>query len=208
MHNPIQNRTSRCISVLLVIVLAGCAGSPKSEYALIPEGVVFTDSIPRTGWSTIELPTGDDIYFIGQSPPAASTTAAQLNIIRQGQLFLLDSLQRFYSQIRRDTVNYPVFRDLPLEDEWFDGLTKHEPFTGALATCHYKKGKIYENYSVRRQWVARGLVQWPNHVRNKLLEERLRLAIRESTSSAERQEFQSALLEISASPVILRQEVK
>lgn len=204
----LQYSMSGTFLLILSVGFGGCAGPQAAIETQIPQGVVFTDSIPRKDWSKIELPQGNDIYFIGRSPLAASTTAAQLNIIRQGQIFLQDSLQRFYQQIRHDTLNYPVFQELTLEDTWFSDLTRQEPFTGALVSCHYKKGKIYENYSVRRQWLAIGLVQWPNHLHNSVLEARLRLAIRESTTPAERQAYQAALTDLSANPVILNIESK
>lgn len=200
----IQNRSVKVGILLLTFTMAGCVGSSVNSLDTdIPSGLVITDSIPSTGWSDLPLPKGNAIYFIGESPPSATTIAAQLNIIRQGQLFLLDSLQRFYSRVQNDSANYGVFRTLPLDLTWLDNLANHEPFTGTLVTCHYKKGKIYENYSVRRQWIAKGLVQWPQHLFNDLLEERLRLAIRESNTSADRQKYQSVLLEISAQPVML-----
>lgn len=165
----------------------------------IPEGLFWVDSIPKTNWKVIAKPAGDDIYFLSQSPISATTVSAQLSILQKGQLFLQDSLRQFYHEIQADTIQFPLFRDLPLDEDWFIRTTSVAPFMGALATCHYKKGKRYENHSVRRQWLAYGLVQWPDNVRNELLEERLKLAIIESSNPEIRQLYQTALRRISLS---------
>ena len=188
---------------LLWLFFIACSSTKPEFDESIPQGLVFTDSTPHQNWHYIAIPEGNDIYFLAQSPISATTVGAQLSIIRQGQLFLQDSLRRFYSQIQHDTINYPVFKELSLDEDWLIKLTSTTPFTGSLATCHYKKGKLYENHMVRRQWLAYGLVQWPGNLRNKLLEERLRLAIRDSQSATDRRNYQIALREVLAAPIKL-----
>lgn len=181
---------------MLVLLIFNCAGtSPEVEESL-PAGLVFVDSIPKVGWHTIVKPDGDDIYFLTQSPVSASTLAAQLSILGKGQIFLQDSLRQFYERIQADTIRFSVFRGLTLDEDWLIKITSTTPFTGGLVTCHYKKGKIYENHTVRRQWLAYGLVQWPGNVTSKFLEERLKLAIAESSRPEDRQIYQSSLRRI------------
>ena len=202
------NKLILLIQPIILMLIWSCSGTNPGTTESIPNGLFWVDSIPKTNWRVIVKPAGDDIYFLAQSPASATTVGAQLSILRKGQIFLQDSLHQFYRQIQADTIRFPLFRDLPLDDEWFARITSVTPFTGGLATCHYKKGKLYENHSVRSQWLAYGLVQWPGNVSNKFLEERLKLAIIESENPEMRQVYQTALRRISMSGPIKLENIE
>ncbi len=186
---------------VIAAVITNCSSSTPVATPALPAGLIFTDSIPKTGWGNIPPPSRAQLYYIYQTPVCLSQQAARDSILAAGQLFLLDTLTRFYHLVQRDTVKYAFLADLPLDSAWLKTEVAHPPFTGSLSTCHYKKGKAYVNHTVRRRWLALGKVEWPDNLMNTLLEERIKLAIRNSTNPSQRQFLQLAIRDVITAPI-------